>query len=789
MLMRGPDQPRAAEGPPSALAAPLLDALVGAAATAFATLVLWTLPAFLGLPETAANLGLLVLALATAYLAVGPHPLPVAARRVPLAVLGALVLVGVIAFGRAAASAGGPAADSTMGVLWAWLRGAVPELAGAPAALVAVAVGLGVGLPLFQAARARRPTLAIAMGFGVLTLQWEFVDNAATRMFWPLVASALCWLAASRGRAAAREPALEDAAPQAWLALGSALVAGLAATAVLLVMPRASGPANLGAVGRWIDGLPLVGTLERSTREGTLGYGTAPAPTGGGAGGTGGTGAPAPTHRNGFDLVKVGFGPDVGQLGGAATPNAGTALGLWIHRGSSPLPSVLYLRGAVFDTYDGRGWGRSNEGASPDPFWPDQSNGALAASFLGGLTLPQPFRQVNALVTLGDSTGSNLFTALTPLRLTAPGLSWDTQGEAWAATSAGLAPYQLTAAVLPSGVYRTLALASYRPLLGGTLLSPLGALSSQHTTWEVEQAGSVRDLGGPVLPSDREVPPELSLRVRQLAVRWTSGLGGDPLLEALAIQQQLQRFPYTLDASAPPPGQDFVDYFLFSARRGYCTYYSTAMAVMLRVVGIPTRWVEGFRVAVPPQGGAVTVPNNWAHAWVEAYIPPYGWLTFDPTPGAPPPAQGAPLPRVAPISRRPRTSVWWALPGLLALVLVGAGVLSGANLLAERRPVESAELGAAVLWRTCERVGARWGCRRPRASTPVEYARQLQARFPALGPHPVELARSFGRVQFGPPLSAPVAERELGAMRRAWSAMEGSWRRASPLTWPLRRWL
>jgi len=78
---------------------------------------------------------------------------------------------------------------------------------------------------------------------------------------------------------------------------------------------------------------------------------------------------------------------------------------------------------------------------------------------------------------------------------------------------------------------------------------------------------------------------------------------------------------------------DFVDYFLFELKRGYCTYFATAMAVMGRIVGLPTRYIEGFKMPSQPyKENLYEVKKLNGHAWVEIYFPKVGWLTFDPTP-------------------------------------------------------------------------------------------------------------------------------------------------------------
>lgn len=94
----------------------------------------------------------------------------------------------------------------------------------------------------------------------------------------------------------------------------------------------------------------------------------------------------------------------------------------------------------------------------------------------------------------------------------------------------------------------------------------------------------------------------------------------------------LNNYDYKLDTSIIPEGKEFIDYFLFEERAGYCTYYATAMAIFLRLEGIPSRYVEGYIAHGSRNGGSYEVKQSNAHAWVEAYIEPVGWITFEPTP-------------------------------------------------------------------------------------------------------------------------------------------------------------
>jgi len=80
-----------------------------------------------------------------------------------------------------------------------------------------------------------------------------------------------------------------------------------------------------------------------------------------------------------------------------------------------------------------------------------------------------------------------------------------------------------------------------------------------------------------------------------------------------------------------------LDAFLFDDPRGYCQHFSGAMALLLRMGGIPARVAVGFSPGqLDKASGEYIVRDLDAHSWVEAYFPRYGWITFDPTPSAAP---------------------------------------------------------------------------------------------------------------------------------------------------------
>jgi transglutaminase-like putative cysteine protease len=141
----------------------------------------------------------------------------------------------------------------------------------------------------------------------------------------------------------------------------------------------------------------------------------------------------------------------------------------------------------------------------------------------------------------------------------------------------------------------------------------------------------------PVLPlREREryldLPSRLDPRIAALA-RLMAGAAGSDLERGRAIEAALRRdYVYSLkgpDREAADPLADF----LFARRTGYCEYFASAMAVMLRTQGVPARLVTGFQSGqYNPLTALWVVRASDAHSWVEAWIPGRGWSTFDPTP-------------------------------------------------------------------------------------------------------------------------------------------------------------
>jgi transglutaminase-like putative cysteine protease len=127
-------------------------------------------------------------------------------------------------------------------------------------------------------------------------------------------------------------------------------------------------------------------------------------------------------------------------------------------------------------------------------------------------------------------------------------------------------------------------------------------------------------------------------RTWQLAQRLRKG-ASTPYEYARRIDAYLggSDFRYDERPPAPRPGQAPLDAFLFDSKAGYCQQFSGAMALLLRLGGVPARVGAGFS----PGGfnrrqGEWVIRDRDAHTWVEAWYDGIGWVTFDPTPAATP---------------------------------------------------------------------------------------------------------------------------------------------------------
>ncbi len=128
-----------------------------------------------------------------------------------------------------------------------------------------------------------------------------------------------------------------------------------------------------------------------------------------------------------------------------------------------------------------------------------------------------------------------------------------------------------------------------------------------------------------------KLPPQLNPRSHQLAAEWEAEFKSPEMISnaALLFFRQ-EKFFYTLQP--PLLGQNAVDDFLFTTRRGFCEHYASAYVVLMRAAGVPARVVTGYQGGeINPVDGYLTVRQSDAHAWAEIWLAGKGWIRVDPT--------------------------------------------------------------------------------------------------------------------------------------------------------------
>lgn len=147
---------------------------------------------------------------------------------------------------------------------------------------------------------------------------------------------------------------------------------------------------------------------------------------------------------------------------------------------------------------------------------------------------------------------------------------------------------------------------------------------------------------------------DLSRQVADTAQQKQKGRDLSNLELARALESHLRDsgiYSYSLNLSVDDSDIDPVEDFLFNRKQGNCEYFASALALMLRSQGIPSRLVTGFKGGeINPLSGSFEVQQRHAHAWVEASVDGQRWITLDPTPA---------VARTASVnSMSPSVSVW-----------------------------------------------------------------------------------------------------------------------------------
>jgi transglutaminase-like putative cysteine protease len=298
-----------------------------------------------------------------------------------------------------------------------------------------------------------------------------------------------------------------------------------------------------------------------------------------------------------------------------------------------------------------------------------------------------------------------------------------------------------------------------------------------------------------------QVPTTATERTRNLA-QSLAAERGNPYDIASNIEQFLRNnLKYREDVNVPPRGRDIVDYFLFDSKEGYCTYCSSAMVEMLRMLGIPSRVAVGFYPAgYDDNAGGYLYRDLNAHAWVEAFFPGYGWIPFEPTAARDPIARYVPpqpedsnngdlglgvgvggtedlnpfLDDIPPgfgtgtgtttVSQGPGR-VGWTLRIVLPVLIAFVGVVAFLWLRGLRGLTPATQLFTKV------QRGASWGGMPVRQSlTPYEYATRISERIPGSRTHVRFLADIYVRERYG---GQSVESQDLNRARHAWLRLRG----------------
>jgi protein-glutamine gamma-glutamyltransferase len=252
---------------------------------------------------------------------------------------------------------------------------------------------------------------------------------------------------------------------------------------------------------------------------------------------------------------------------------------------------------------------------------------------------------------------------------------------------------------------------------------------------------------------------------------------------------------YKYDTDAPHSPYP-IETFLFKAKYGYCQQFAGAMALLLRMGGVPARVSVGFTPgSYDSSTGDWSVNDFQAHAWVEVWFPTYGWVAFNPTPSATATpklgsaagasklrAGGLPSKLRATTSRpakalHRRHGSAVSFPAILAIVLLGLGGAGATFLVVRRRRTREPPTGDELL-DELERALRRSGLPLSPATTLAELERRFRRSAEA-----AQYVRAVGRARYAD-VSAPPSTAQRRALRAQLAEGRGAFRRLRAL-WAL----
>lgn len=137
---------------------------------------------------------------------------------------------------------------------------------------------------------------------------------------------------------------------------------------------------------------------------------------------------------------------------------------------------------------------------------------------------------------------------------------------------------------------------------------------------------------GMQLSRSLDVPGSLDPRIERLADRIFSGCNSTAEKIEAVVRHFQKNYTYSYDPQVPP-GRDKLTYFLLEGSQGYCEYFASGAAILLRLAGVPTRYVVGFLVTERDSRTRAWIARNMdAHAWVEAWDEQENrWVTVEAT--------------------------------------------------------------------------------------------------------------------------------------------------------------
>ena len=322
-------------------------------------------------------------------------------------------------------------------------------------------------------------------------------------------------------------------------------------------------------------------------------------------------------NRSNFGLEVIGMQQHSERLGGPAQ------LQSW-HMLTVISKQPVLLRGAVMDTYTGQHW--TVVGVDGDYRYENVIWGANRTKAFG-LDMPQGNAEVQALY---EKVTEDL-----TLEITYEMEHYTTLFAAGQLSELDFSNLQLYPEAffnLRSELYLTRPVpAKEKITLRTRVLKPFTrTVERDFLTLETLAAAEKDSYYDEVFARYTALPPQLPSTVRETAAIITAG-ETSAYLKAKNIAEWLgKNCTYTLYPEVLPPERDFVDYFIETGE-GYCTYFASAMAVMARCEGIPSRYVTGFALERDfLKADTFKATGKTAHAWTELYFHGIGWVPFDP---------------------------------------------------------------------------------------------------------------------------------------------------------------